>query len=380
MGVSQPVGSAAVRGTGGPYGPLRRSGRGEVHQFPAARHRAVRLQRRPDGVRVVLEGRQRRHESFNTALPQARRCWCRMPLDLGLSVTQEPERTDQLRTRPQGQVLRRPGAAQAAAYWGTWTDQLNNRSASSGPARSRRSARPRRRRGFANTGESGLWASEVELTARGDRAHRPELRRGDERLGHPVVTSPSSLAAHGHHRRPVQGQPAAPDRQVLGQFRRAVLAPMRHSWDDGEWFARADLSWKDKQYRRRGEPDLDQGAHGGELARRHLERARSGVDAYVLNAFDDDNYVSIHAELAADAELRPDAAKNGNLHLRPAGAPHLRRPVSVQVLRRVPVDLETKGRQATAAPFSWATWPAPADLSPGWSASFSTSATEGGVS
>lgn len=62
--------------------------------------------------------------------------------------------------------------------------------------------------------------------------------------------------------------------------------------DDAAWFARADVSWKDKQY-------LD-GANITWIDDRTVVNLRAGIargplalDVFVLNAFDDDNYVSI---------------------------------------------------------------------------------------
>ena len=63
------------------------------------------------------------------------------------------------------------------------------------------------------------------------------------------------------------------------------------AWDDGSWFARADFSWKDKQYlnaanltwiKARSVVNLRAGVSRGALT----------VDAFVNNVFDDDNYVA----------------------------------------------------------------------------------------
>ena len=89
--------------------------------------------------------------------------------------------------------------------------------------------------------------------------------------------------------------------------------------DDGEWFFRGDLSWKDKQY-----VDV---ANLTWIKARTVVNFRAGIsrgplsiDAFVNNAFDDDNYVSI----AQNSLLTPTlalATANGYLNV---GLPELR--------------------------------------------------------
>ncbi len=63
-------------------------------------------------------------------------------------------------------------------------------------------------------------------------------------------------------------------------------------WEDGTWFARADVNYKDKQYVDAGNLTWIKGRTQVNL-RAGLRTGAFGVDAYVLNAFNDKNYVSI---------------------------------------------------------------------------------------
>jgi iron complex outermembrane receptor protein len=64
------------------------------------------------------------------------------------------------------------------------------------------------------------------------------------------------------------------------------------AWTDASWFTRADLSWKDKMF-------LDASnitwikARSVVNLRAGLTRGPLSVDAFVLNALDNDDYVSI---------------------------------------------------------------------------------------
>ena len=94
------------------------------------------------------------------------------------------------------------------------------------------------------------------------------------------------------------------------------------AWKDATWFARADASWKDKQFldasninwiKARTVVNLRAGITRGPLA----------VDVFVNNAFDDDNYVAGFTGTVLLPNFAPVAANNAQSYVI-TGLPELR--------------------------------------------------------
>jgi iron complex outermembrane receptor protein len=258
--------------------------------------------------------------TFNTSFLNGSSLLVQTALDLGLSVKQKPERLTNYEFGVKGKFFDGRVIAQAAAYWGTWSDQLNNRQRiiQDLPVSQGGSGATAQASGFANTGETKVRGLELDIATKASEHVDLSFAAAMNDTDIQSYTSPSISQLTGVIGDQFKG------RQLPLTAKYSANLGAQYSGnaafvDDGQWFARADLSWKDKQFvdaanltwiKARTVVNLRAGISKGPLS----------VDAYVLNAFDDDNYVSI----AQNSLLTPNfalTAFNGYLNL---GLPELR--------------------------------------------------------
>jgi iron complex outermembrane recepter protein len=258
--------------------------------------------------------------TFNTSFLNGSSLLVQTALELGLSVKQEPERLTNYELGLKGKFFDGRVIAQGAAYWGTWSDQLNNRQRiiQDLPVSQGGSGATAQATGFANTGETKVKGLEIEVTAKA--SEHVDLTFGAAMNDTEIqsYTSPSISQLTGVIGDQFKGKQLPQTAKFSANFG-AQYSGNAAFLDDGEWFVRGDLSWKDKQFvdaanltwiKARTVANFRAGISKGPLA----------VDAYVLNAFNDDNYVSI----AQNSLLTPTFALtgwNGYLNL---GLPELR--------------------------------------------------------
>jgi len=232
---------------------------------------------------------------------------------------QKPERLKNYEVGLKGKFLEGRVVAQAAAYYAAWDDQLNYRQriyaelpiSQGGPGGTGQVV------GYANTGGTDLKGFEVDIAAKvGDRidlSFAAALNDSSVKsYATPSVSQVTGVIGDGF-----KGKQLPQTSRMSANLGAQYTAPLA-TWGDAEWFARGDLSWKDKQY-------VD-AANLTWIRARTVANVRAGVkrgplsiDAYVLNLFNDDNYVSI----AQNSLLVPTFAVVGNAYLN-LGLPELR--------------------------------------------------------
>ena len=238
---------------------------------------------------------------------------------LGISVVQKPERLKNYEIGLKGKFFDGRMTAQFAAYSAEWTDQLNYRQviytetpiAQGGPGGTGQVV------GYANTGATDLKGLEADINARVTQNIDLSFAAAFNDSSIKSYTTPSVSQITGVIDDGFKGKKLPQVSRLSANFGAQYTAPLA-AMADAEWFARGDLSWKDKQYvdaanltwiRARTVVNLRAGIKRGPLS----------VDAYVLNAFNDDNYVSI----AQNSLLVPTFAIAGNAYLN-LGLPELR--------------------------------------------------------
>ncbi len=230
--------------------------------------------------------------TFNTSFLALSSLGIQNARELGLSVVQKPEKLKNYEIGLKGTFLDGRATLQAGAYYAIWTDQLNNRSRTFNdlPVSQGGVGTVQQVSGFANTGETKLQGLEFEGTARLidnlDLNFSAAMNQSKiQSFSNPLVSQLSGIIGDGFKGKqlPLASKYSA---NLGAQYGTAISA-----WDEGAWFARADFSWKDKQYlnaanltwiKARAVVNLRAGVSRGALA----------VDVFVNNAFDDDNYVA----------------------------------------------------------------------------------------
>ncbi len=230
--------------------------------------------------------------TFNTAFLALSSLGIQNAVDLGLSVVQKPEKITNYEIGLKGRFLDGRATLQAGAYYAVWTDQLNNRSRvfNDLPVSQGGIGTVQQVSGFANTGETKLQGLELEATAR--LIDHLELNFSAamnqskiQSFTNPLVSQLSGVIGNGFrgNQLPLSSKYSA---NLGAQYGTTISA-----WEDASWFARADFSWKDKQYLNAANLTWIK-ARTVVNFRAGVTRGALSVDAFVNNAFDDDNYVA----------------------------------------------------------------------------------------
>ncbi len=257
--------------------------------------------------------------SINTAFLSLSPLGISKALELGLTVTLNPEEMTNYEVGFKGKFLDNRLQLQAAAYHAIWTNQLNGRSQTFlDPAIGNTAQQVA---GLANTGESTLNGVEVELLARPtphvDVNFAAALTDSSIRsYSTPSLSQFSGVIGAGFKGKqlPLSSKLSM---NLGAQYNRDVNA-----WEDGSWFVRADMSWKDKMF-------LDASnltwikARSVVNLRAGIKRGPLGVDVFVNNAFDDKNFVSAFTGTVLLPNFAPVAA-NGAQSYAITGMPELR--------------------------------------------------------
>jgi iron complex outermembrane receptor protein len=266
--------------------------------------------------------------TFNTAFLGGSSLAISTAQGLGISVVQQPEKLTNYEIGYKASFLGDRMRLQSAFYWGTWTDQLNNRGTffQDLPIAQGGTGTIAQVSGFVNSGEAKIKGVEVELTARPtqhlDLNFAAAMNDTDiQRYVSPSVTQLSGVSGAGY----VGHQLPAASKYSMN-FGVKYGTPIS-AWEDGKWFVRGDLSWKDKLY-------LD-AANITWIKARSVVNLRAGVskgplsfEAFALNAFNDKNYVSIAANNilspGTNATNSVGVATNNALGYLNVGLPELR--------------------------------------------------------
>jgi len=224
--------------------------------------------------------------SFNTNfLTQASPDILTAAESIGLGVFIEPEKITNYEIGVKGSFLDNKLRGSLAIYRADWTEQQNTRTTFVNVA-----GVPQIVSGVANTGEVEATGIELDLLAKPTDSITVQfaaaMNDSDiQSFEDPLITAITGVVGAGF-----QGNslPLAPKYSAnLGAQYDGVL-PM---WDEATWFARADVSYKGKQY-------LDS-SNLNWINDRTQVNIRAGfvrgpvsVDAFVTNLFDNDDYVS----------------------------------------------------------------------------------------
>lgn len=214
--------------------------------------------------------------------------------ELGLTVVQKPEKLTNYEIGFKGKLADGKIQFQSAIYYAVWKDQLNNRSRTV-PDRpiaqgGNGTTALLQITGFANTGETKLKGIELEVIAKptehlelgiAGAMNESEIQS----FINPLVSQLSGVIGDGFRGKqlPLASKYSA---NLSAQYGMPISA-----WEDGSWFVRGDLSWKDKQFLNPANITWIK-ARSVVNFRAGVTRGPLSVDAYVLNAFDDDNYVA----------------------------------------------------------------------------------------
>lgn len=316
------VGSVAAAQYGiaaGKYGPLQKLIEKEYTNFLP--RLIAQYDFNPDlmGYLSYSKGVNVGTNTFNTSFLSLSALGLGYANELGISVVQKPERLKNYEIGLKGKFLDGRMTAQIAAYSATWSDQLNYRQriyaelpvSQGGPGGTGQVV------GYANTGGADLKGLEVDIAAKAgehvDLSFAAAVNDSSiKSYATPSVSQITGIIGDGF-----KGKQLPQTSKMSANFGAQYTAPLP-ALNDAEWFARSDVSWKDKQYvdaanltwiRARTVVNLRTGIKRGPLS----------VDAYVLNAFNDDNYVSI----AQNSLLVPTFVVSGNAYIN-VGLPELR--------------------------------------------------------
>jgi iron complex outermembrane receptor protein len=257
--------------------------------------------------------------SINTAFLSLSPLGISKALELGLTVTLDPEEMTNYEVGFKGKFLDNRLQLQAAAYHAIWTNQLNNRSQTFlDPAIGNTAQQVS---GLANTGESALNGVEVEVTARPsshvDLNFAAALTDSSIRsYSTPSLSQFSGVIGAGFKGKQL------PLSSKLSMNLGAQYSADVSAWEDGSWFVRADMSWKDKMFLDASNVNWIKARTVVNL-RAGIKKGPLGVDVFVNNAFDDKNYVSAFTGTVLLPNFAPVAA-NGAQSYAITGMPELR--------------------------------------------------------
>jgi iron complex outermembrane recepter protein len=225
--------------------------------------------------------------------------------DLGLSVVVQPEKLTNYELGLKGKFFDNRMQGTLAIYRANWDNQVNRRTViiqdAAPPAGT---GAPQIVSGQANSGKVVAQGIEVDvLTKLGNFDLTVSAAMNDSdirRFSDPSISQMTGLFGDDFkgHQLPLASKISA---NVSLQYNGAASY-----FDDGTWFARADANYKDKQYVDAGNLTWVKARTQVNL-RAGLRVGNVGVDAYVQNAFNDKNYLSI----AQNTLLVPGAAPQG---------------------------------------------------------------------
>ena len=213
-------------------------------------------------------------------------------MNLGLYVVQKPEKLTNNEIGLKGKFLDGRLQLQAAAYYAIWSDQLNNRSIvfpDQPPPLGIGTAQ--QVQGLANTGETALKGLEIEVVSK--PVNHVELTFAAAMTDSSIRSfqTPAISQITGLFGDDFRGKQLPESSKYCVNGGAQYGTPVRFL-EGGAWFARADLSWKDKQY-------LD-AANLTWIKARTVVNLRTGiargplsVDVFANNAFNDKNYVGV---------------------------------------------------------------------------------------
>ena len=258
--------------------------------------------------------------TFNTSFLNGSSLLVQTAIDLGLKVVQEPEKLKNYEIGLKGKFFDGREIASAAAYFGVWSDQLNNRQRITQdlPVSQGGSGATAQATGFANTGETEVQGLELEVTTKVTEHIDLNFAAAMNDSSIKTFSSPSISQLTGVIGDGFKGN-QLPQTAKYSANLGAQYTGTASFLEDGDWFVRGDVSWKDKQYVDAANLTWIDGRTVVNL-RAGFSKGPLAVDAYVLNAFDDDNYVSV----AQNSLLTPNfglTAFNGYLNV---GLPELR--------------------------------------------------------
>ncbi len=234
---------------------------------------------------------------------------------LGLTVVQKPEELTNYEIGLKGRFLDGRLTLQTSLYKADWKDQLNTQGALFiNPA----NGAITQVSGLKNTGNVELTGVEVELQAK--PTDNIELNLGAaltdssvETFATPLISQISGLFGTEFRGNQMPGSSKL-SFNLGAQYSNAVSA-----WEDGRWFARADLSWKDKIYVDASNINWIKARTVVNL-RAGVARGALGFEAFVLNAFNDANYTNV----APQNVLTPNFALTGAYSYLNLSLPELR--------------------------------------------------------
>lgn len=231
--------------------------------------------------------------TFNTAFLGGSSLGIATAQSLGISVVQQPEKLTNYEVGYKASLLDGRLSLQSAAYYGKWTDQLNNRGAffQDLPIAQGGTGTIAQVSGFVNSGVAKIKGLELELAARPtqnlDLNFAAAMNDTEiESYVAPTVTQLSGVSGDGFR-----------GRQLPASSKYSMNLGIKYgtpisAWEDGKWFVRGDMSWKDKLY-------LD-ASNITWIKARTVVNLRAGVskgplsfEAFALNALNDKNYVAI---------------------------------------------------------------------------------------
>jgi iron complex outermembrane recepter protein len=224
--------------------------------------------------------------TFNTGFLSLNQDGINAAVALGLKVVQEPEKITNYELGLKGKLLDDRLTLQSSAYFAEWTDQLNAASTTFLVGTT-----PTQVSGFLNTGDVELMGLEVELTAKPTERLDLNLAASlnDSRINDFRNNQTSQIT--GVIGAGFKGNQLPSSSKLSVNAGAQYTAPIA-ALEDGQWFARADLSWKDKIYldasntlwlKSRSVVNLRAGVSRGDL----------GFEVYVLNALNNKKPVSI---------------------------------------------------------------------------------------
>ncbi len=219
--------------------------------------------------------------TFNTNFLSLIQAGIDAAVGLGLKVVQDPEKIANYEVGLKGKFLDGRLTLQSAAYLAKWTDQLNSAAGLflNGTTITQVS-------GFLNTGDVELKGLEIELLAK--PTSRLDLNFAAALTDSSINSFKNNLTSQisGVLGDDFKGNQLPASSKLSMNAGAQYTAPLA-AMDDANWFARADVSWKDKIY-----------VDASNLTwlpsrtvvnfRAGISRGSLGLEAYVLNAFDDD--------------------------------------------------------------------------------------------
>jgi len=225
--------------------------------------------------------------TFNTSFLSLPQAGIDAAVALGLTVVQKPEQITNYELGVKGKFLDDRLQLQSAVYYSKWTDQLNNAGTLFiNPL----NGQITQVSGLLNTGGAKLKGIEIEAVAKPVRNLELNLAAALTDSSIDSYAFPQVSQITGLFGSQLKGK------QLPGSSKLSYNAGVQYGTPlsfltDGRWFARADLSWKDKQY-------IDASNSAWIKARTvvnlraGISRGALGLEAFVLNAGNDKNYTA----------------------------------------------------------------------------------------